>query len=368
MGSEIPKHYADIPVPQPHFLRRVWMWIGRWFAAMADVGKHPSKLWHLSARWPVFGVILALGIGVTSIGEYGLGCGLILLSAFSLLSKLWHTEDGWFLRIIGAFFIAFVLMLATIVVWDAKGNQDWSRLPHASHRLMVALGISKEQVLPVYPRPQFAHDIRISHDHPYKNGIVVDGIKWRADLREYFFTIQNISQNVEVSNFREHLFLPVAALQMEIVSCLGCEGVSISMGDGSSKTVIIQDGKIVRADDNSGMNDVSVAVSRMLPEATLTMKMIASAIVNNPNKVPGVMMYGSNFVTPSGLEHFGRMIRFMTVAEDGKINIGPELHKRGQTFQVPIIWSIGGPLPERSQAITPGVRVSQDVSDRPDDE
>lgn len=362
MGSSLPRHYAEIEVPpKPRF---------GWFG-MALV-----NAWRAIGKIPVFadicGVVVALGVGVTSIGEYAAALFLLLFAALALTSKLWHSDNVRFLKVIGTCCILFVFIIFSAIVWDAKGANPWSHLPRAGHRMMVALGISKETILPPPPRPQFEHEIRLSHERTYKNGMMVDGIKWRDDLREYSFTIENQSPSVEVSNFREHLFLPVAVLRMESVSCLGCDGVSFSMGEGGGnndppRTVVIQNGKIVRTDD-SGINDVSVAVTRMLPEAKLTIKMIASIVVSNPSNLPGAMIYGSNFSTPAGQAHFGRIVRFMTLSGDGAINIGPELHKKGHTFGVPVIWSFGHSIPGHSQAITPPMRVSPDLWDKPDDE
>jgi hypothetical protein len=112
---------------------------------LRDICHHPARLWHWSARWPVFGVIVALAVAVTTIGEYAIGVGLILLSALSLISKLWHGERGVFLRFIGTFGIALGLLVALAIVWDAKADSPWSRLPHAWARLKGRQKESKEQ-------------------------------------------------------------------------------------------------------------------------------------------------------------------------------------------------------------------------------
>ncbi len=121
--------------PSSSLRRRTYLLFLRWSIMLRDVRHHPVRLWHWSAKWPVFGVIFALAVGLISIGEYGFGMGLICLSALSLVSKLWHSEGGWLLRSFGTFFVACGLLMAVAVTWDAKGDGAWSRLPHAWHKL-----------------------------------------------------------------------------------------------------------------------------------------------------------------------------------------------------------------------------------------
>lgn len=342
----------------------------RWLIMLRDIRHHPARLWHWSARWPVFGVIVALAVGVTAIGEYAIGIGLILLSALSLISKLWHGERGVFLRFIGTFGIALGLLVALAIVWDAKADNPWTRLPHAWHRLLAV----REPVLPVsLPHPQFIQDIPFALQYRYRNGMIVDGIRWHSDMREYIFTIENGMESGEISNFREHLLLPFPVLRMQVVSSLGCDGVSVSVGNGSNggnspQGTVVDKGEIVTTVE-SGTNDVSIAATKMLPRGKIVIKMVGSS-GGAHSSIPGFMIYSSEFTRLGQLAHYGRMVRYITANNDGVVSIGEEFHKKGHALTVPLSWSFTVTPKIREQFMPPfqANRLANELLDRDDDE
>jgi hypothetical protein len=207
VDSNLPKHYARIEVPpKPPF---------GWF------GVAIITVWRSIGRIPVLadicGVVVALGVGVTGIGEYAFALELLAVAALALTSKLWHSDSIPFLRFVGSCCIAIVLFISSAVVWDAKGDNPWSHLPHAWHRLMAARNTSDLPPKPLTPEPRFLHGFALQNQYQYRGGILVDGIRWNKDLREYIFTIMNDMPSGETSNFREHLYLPIPVLRIELL-------------------------------------------------------------------------------------------------------------------------------------------------------
>lgn len=74
-------------------------------------------------------------VSALTFGEYALGMGLLVLSAFSLTSHLWHRYDNGFLRVVGAFAITVALIALLGIAWDVKGDSTWSHIPRAWQRI-----------------------------------------------------------------------------------------------------------------------------------------------------------------------------------------------------------------------------------------
>lgn len=94
-------------------------------------------------------------------GEYFIGFVLLSLSGLSILSKLWHSESGYFLRTIGTAGIIIGLLMFSFITLDVKAENPWSRLPHAWERIMVwsgprqgkDIGVTETKPLITPPKP-----------------------------------------------------------------------------------------------------------------------------------------------------------------------------------------------------------------------
>ena len=339
MGSEIPKHYADIVLPSKS-----------WKDALRRI---PSGAWRGIGKIPVFadviGVVVALGVGVTGVEEYAGSLALLCFGALALSSRLWHSDNVSLLKGIGTFFIACGLLAGTLIVWDAKGDKDWSRLPHAWHRLMAMTTTTNLNLPPAPPTPgpNFYHDIRFSHTSNYRTGINVDGIRWTSNMREYILTIGNDTEVGEISNFREHIYFPFPIRRVQTLSSLGSDGVSTSLGQHGygglpSAGLILDDNDRAITTTEDGINDMSVAATRMLPGAVIVLKMIADAKSKSVNsKRPrGVMIYGSEYTVSGKTNHYGRMVRYIDGdSDDGAVVLGDVFHKKGHPLKITIVWS-----------------------------
>lgn len=296
------------------------------------------------------------------VGEYAAALVLLTASAVSLLSKIWHEY------VIGRSVFTFLLIcgyvLTVAITWDAKGSSDWSHLPHAWHNLVAG---RENRSLIV---PHFIHEIRFLHDYPYQEGFRVEGIPWRPDMREYILIITNERRAAEVSNFKERLYLPFPVMRIEVLSHLGCEDVSVLIGEEGTdghppKGIVIDKNKIV-ATFETGSNNVSIAATKILPDGKIIIKMLASILGVNNNNIPGVMMYEGTFQKLSGQPtHYGRRARFITADEKGQVSIGTEFHKKGHLFPVPISGTalVGG---SRTQEMP--LEIPTDIYDRYDDD
>jgi hypothetical protein len=131
----LPGHYASVELPP-----RTWR----------DKAKAvPLSVWRGLGKIPVFadilGIFVALGIGVISVEEYAGSLVLITFAAIALTSNLWHRRDYPFLaKCAETIAIVFMLLVLTLIIWDVKGDKDWSHLPHAWARLTGQL--KKEKV------------------------------------------------------------------------------------------------------------------------------------------------------------------------------------------------------------------------------
>ena len=132
MGAESVKQML---FPSPSRKRELYLRLFRWSIMLRGLRNHPARLWHWAARWSWFAVLTGGAVGALTFGEYALGMGLLILSAFSLTSKLWHKYDNGFLRVVGALAITVALIVLLSIAWDIKGDTAWSHIPSAWRRL-----------------------------------------------------------------------------------------------------------------------------------------------------------------------------------------------------------------------------------------
>jgi hypothetical protein len=276
---------------------------------------------------------------MASIGEQGFALGLLLASAFALTSKVCHEFYGffrWFFLLCVAIFVA-VFAVSFIEQAQEKG---WSHLPSGWHKLMVALNISQPAKPLELPMPHFVSYIQqLRNLAPYKDGTLVDGIHWNQNLKEYMFRIQNGMDIGEINNFKQRMYLPFSIVKAEIVSSQGSDGVDLYLGDGSQGSSPppneeIEGGKIIRILEG-GTNMITISATRMLPEGSITVKLIGNLKSISGSSGSGVMIYGSEYVVAGQSGHYGRMFRYMAPTDSGDVIIGPEMCKKGSA-SIPI--------------------------------
>ena len=130
-GGTLPEHYANVELPPRTWkgkakavLLSLWRWLGQ-IPVLADI----------------VGVLIALGIGVTSVEEYAGSLALLTCAAIALVSNLWHRRDDpvplkWFETVC----VVILLLVVTLIIWDVKGGQ---RLVALASRLGTTNGEAK---------------------------------------------------------------------------------------------------------------------------------------------------------------------------------------------------------------------------------
>ena len=97
-----------------------------------------TKFWHYSAQLAWFGILFLGALALMSIGEYGFGIFVLVLSSISLSSKTAHwvgfvSHPIWTaaLKIVGWIGVVGLFLMFLLIAWDHKGNQPWSHFPQA---------------------------------------------------------------------------------------------------------------------------------------------------------------------------------------------------------------------------------------------
>jgi len=120
-------------------------------AILQNLRDHPTRLWHWSVAWPWFAVLCLGGIGFIAVNEPIVGLILLVLSFYSLSSKLWHTRKGLFLKISGTIGIAGVLILTVMATIAYMEDKPWSNVNRFWERFVVLNQISTTARAPECP-------------------------------------------------------------------------------------------------------------------------------------------------------------------------------------------------------------------------
>ena len=115
----------------------------QWRIILRFVGQTwPKSAWKwIGGKWQ-WGSLLAAGLGMIKLGEYGVALFLFALAGFAASSKLAHWEHpnirlGDEIIISGHILIIFAFVFLTIVAFSIKRKDPWSNVPFAVQRLMV---------------------------------------------------------------------------------------------------------------------------------------------------------------------------------------------------------------------------------------
>jgi hypothetical protein len=132
--------------------------------------------------------------------------------------------------------------------------------------------------------------------------------------------------------------------------------------------VLDKGGKVVRMLE-SGTGSVYIAATKMLPEAQIRIKMIASMAYFKKDGDPGVMIYGSDFIFAGKSTHYGRMFRYISVDDRGLVSLGDELHKKGHPTKIPMSILFNNDRKGRQEFLVPMSKPPmEDLLDRTDDQ
>jgi hypothetical protein len=206
--------------------------------------------------------------------------------------------------------------------------------------------------------PALTYSMAFANSYPYATGTVVEGIPWSPELREYLLTISSRYESADITNLRVSVYLPLPLLSLRFLSSPGCEGVSISQGQGESiESQVVEDGTIVRT-FKTGRGDFEVAAMKVLPGGTIRLRAIGKINPQSPG-VPtsGWVFQRADYERFGERAHYGVVGRAIPVDSDGRIRFGDEVDQAALAAsppEIPFVGSMNIPeTKEGSSILTP---------------
>jgi len=106
----------------------------------------------------------------------------------------------------------------------------------------------------------------------YQPGLIVEGVEWRDNYREYEFVVRNPSTSEQVVDLRLRFAFPWPVIDSRLISQEGCQSlVFTGIEDGSLK--VESKGQITNL-QNSWTNVLNISATMMFPEAVFRGKVI----------------------------------------------------------------------------------------------
>jgi hypothetical protein len=117
-----------------------------------DLRQHPILLWHWSARWDWFAVLLIGGLAFVAVNEFAVGIILMFLSLLSLCSKLWHHAGYSFtLKGLGTAGISLIMVCSVMGTIAYMEERPWSNMTVFWRRFIILNQIHTAAKPPTYP-------------------------------------------------------------------------------------------------------------------------------------------------------------------------------------------------------------------------
>ena len=132
----------------------------------------------------------------------------------------------------------------------------------------------------------------------YEPGVEVEGTIWQNEFETHILTIQNWSEDIEISDLRVRAELPGAIMHYKVLEKGGCQEPSISQN--LLPAGIGQRGKaLLRESIEYYINNLSINAIRLFPKAKLSISIILNQVVKDHGGVIVVKYrYGSPGAEP----------------------------------------------------------------------
>jgi pimeloyl-ACP methyl ester carboxylesterase len=121
--------------------------------------------------------------------------------------------------------------------------------------------------------PRFQYVLFKTPFSNYKPGLIIEGIEWKENYREYEFSVRHLGKNGTIVDLRLHFELPWPLISSQIYSQEGCEGLVLMTPNKDIKVGTDQEVvKVVRARTNV----LEIIARTMFPEAVFRGRIILS--------------------------------------------------------------------------------------------
>jgi hypothetical protein len=125
-------------------------------ASITAIQAHPVAFWNRSTHWEWYTGLFLGGVGLIAVNEASVGLFLILLSAISLASRLWHSQRRTLTKLFGTTGIFLLFLFASIGTVAYMEERPWSNVPVFFKRFVFLTVIPKHKIpislrTPTYP-------------------------------------------------------------------------------------------------------------------------------------------------------------------------------------------------------------------------
>jgi hypothetical protein len=148
------------------------------------------------------------------------------------------------------------------------------------------------------PQPKFSIQ---NYPTNYQKGVVVDGVEWQTDYKQYSFHFENQSKIASINDLRIDLDLVGGIVKNEIHTLQGCESISLSQADISE--IGIGNKITISKTIKTYVNNVKISVGRIYPEGYFCIKSIVKVALPHPKNSsisPGYLFVDYRYEVEAG--------------------------------------------------------------------
>lgn len=120
----------------------------------------------------------------------------------------------------------------------------------------------------------------------YANGLIVDGVAWNDDFKEYRLAVKNANKDTEAQDVRINMDLPGGVVQYKILSEAGCSGLRVHDADIVGGGLAKKDGVIYQTVKQYS-NNFYITVDKLFPEAYFEVRLILKVLPSASNASSG---------------------------------------------------------------------------------
>ncbi len=135
----------------------------------------------------------------------------------------------------------------------------------------------------------------------YQKGVIVNGVEWQPDYKQYSLFFENESKIASISDLRIDLDMIGGIVKKEINIQQGCESISLSPTD--NEDIGIGNKNTITRTIKTYTNNVKINAGKIYPEGYFEIKFIVKAVLSRPSNTsipPGHLFVDYRYETETG--------------------------------------------------------------------